>query len=99
MPLRCDGSHNKLASLPPASQTPTIQSHLPTAMGLLTVTPVPNGPLKVDGAMEIVSGTGRTIDRRNSAFLCRCGASANKPFCDGSHSKVSFTDTERRTVP
>ena len=42
--------------------------------------------------MEIVSGTGRTIDRRNSAFLCRCGASANKPFCDGSHSKVSFTD-------
>ena len=55
------------------------------------------GPLEVAGAMEIVSGTGRTIRRRNSAFLCRCGASANKPFCDGSHSKVSFTDTERRS--
>ena len=88
----CDGSHSKAGFL--ASGEPDTHNSEPLAHrdGLLTVTPVPDGPLKVQGAMEIVSGTGRTIDRRNSAFFCRCGASANKPFCDGSHSKVSFTD-------
>ncbi|OQX69638.1 MAG: hypothetical protein B6A08_04130 [Sorangiineae bacterium NIC37A_2] len=40
--------------------------------------------------MEIVSGTGRTIDRCTKAAFCRCGASKNKPFCDGSHRAIGL---------
>ena len=42
------------------------------------------------GNLEVVSGTGRTTQRTTKAFLCRCGQSANKPYCDGTHSKVGF---------
>ena len=52
--------------------------------------PQPDGPLKLSGALELVSGTGRTINRVTEAYLCRCGASANKPYCDGSHKRIGF---------
>ena len=58
--------------------------------GALKITPQHNGCLKLEGNLEIVSGTGRTIDRATRAFLCRCGQSKNKPFCDGSHKTVGF---------
>jgi hypothetical protein len=58
--------------------------------GPLSVVPAPNGPLLVKGAVEIVSGTGTTIAKISSTALCRCGASANKPYCDGSHVRVGF---------
>ncbi|MER9642408.1 CDGSH iron-sulfur domain-containing protein [Mesorhizobium sp. M0239] len=54
------------------------------------MTPTTNGPLKLEGNLEIVTGTGHTVDRTQRAFLCRCGHSANKPFCDGTHKKVGF---------
>lgn len=40
--------------------------------------------------MELVSGTGRTLNRVTDAWLCRCGHSANKPYCDGTHAKIGF---------
>jgi CDGSH-type Zn-finger protein len=40
--------------------------------------------------IEVASGTGRSVARVKSAFFCRCGHSANKPFCDGSHARVGF---------
>jgi CDGSH-type Zn-finger protein len=46
--------------------------------------------LRVRGNLEIVSGTGRAVARVTSAYLCRCGGSANKPFCDGTHAKIGF---------
>ena len=58
--------------------------------GPLSITPVPDGPLAVTGNLEICAGPGRTVDRATKARLCRCGASANKPFCDGSHRRVGF---------
>jgi CDGSH-type Zn-finger protein len=59
--------------------------------GNLAIKPQKNGPLLVSGNMEMISGTGRTFRRLESAALCRCGASASKPFCDGSHARVGFT--------
>jgi CDGSH-type Zn-finger protein/uncharacterized Fe-S cluster protein YjdI len=53
------------------------------------VTVSPNGPLHVRGELEIETPDGVVHDTR--ASLCRCGASRNKPFCDGSHREASFT--------
>jgi len=61
--------------------------------GPLNVRPQPNGPLAVEGPLEIVSGTGRVVARVTRARLCRCGGSGNKPFCDGTHAKIGFRST------
>jgi len=86
----CDGSHT--ASKFTASGEPPTKDSTPLGVrdGALQITPLADGPLKVAGALEIVSGTGRTINRTTETYLCRCGASANKPYCDGSHQKVGF---------
>ena len=56
----------------------------------LAVTGFENGPLEARGALEITSGTGKRLHRGTRAFLCRCGQSKNKPFCDGSHKDAGF---------
>jgi CDGSH-type Zn-finger protein/uncharacterized Fe-S cluster protein YjdI len=86
----CDGSHNA-AGFTATGEPPTQASEaLATRDGAVTVTPTKDGPLQVSGALEVVSGTGRTVNRVTETWLCRCGASANKPYCDGSHRKVGF---------
>jgi CDGSH-type Zn-finger protein len=54
-----------------------------------------HGFLKVEGDFEIVDPQGQTfgLAGRTAVSLCRCGHSANKPFCDGSHKTNGFTDT------
>ncbi len=51
-----------------------------------------NGPLKVEGGIEICDAAGHPFDMGTGkpVFLCRCGHSNNKPFCDGSHTKEGF---------
>lgn len=86
----CDGSHNKV-SFEATGEPPTMESTaLETRNGPVKVTPQRNGNLKVEGNLEIVTGTGRTINRVTATWLCRCGHSANKPYCDGSHTKFGF---------
>jgi CDGSH-type Zn-finger protein/uncharacterized Fe-S cluster protein YjdI len=58
--------------------------------GKVKVTPQKNGSLMVEGALEICAAGGRTISRTQKTWLCRCGHSASKPFCDGTHKKVGF---------
>lgn len=62
------------------------------------ITILKDGPLKleVDGPVEITDHEGNVIPHREgkAAYLCRCGASKNKPFCDGSHSKIGFAGAE-----
>lgn len=60
--------------------------------GAVEATSVPDGPLKLVGNVELTTGTGRKIATASRAFLCRCGQSKNKPFCDGSHKEAGFTD-------
>jgi len=86
----CDGSHAAAGFV--ASGEPPVKESKPLVQrdGPLTITPKPNGSLYVAGNLEIVSGTGRTIDRVSETWLCRCGQSKNKPYCDGSHKVVGF---------
>jgi Iron-binding zinc finger CDGSH type/Divergent 4Fe-4S mono-cluster len=56
-----------------------------------TIEPRPNGPLFIRGLVRIVDRDGRLVREDTRLALCRCGASENKPFCDGSHRRVDFT--------
>ena len=62
----------------------------------VTVRATPNGPLIVQGTIELLDTGGEkySLDKESLA-LCRCGHSANKPFCDGTHSKIGFQATEK----
>ena len=51
---------------------------------------VPNGPILLKGAIQITMPDGKEENIDKAIALCRCGASGNKPFCDGSHKKVVF---------
>lgn len=86
----CDGSHHDApftaTGEPPSGPT----DMLPVRDGVLAIDPEPNGPLAVSGNLEIISGTGRVVARVVTARLCRCGGSATKPFCDGTHARIGF---------
>ena len=86
----CDGSH--VAAKFSASGEPASGAveALAVRSGPLAITPLANGPLHVQGNLEICAGTGRTVARITEARLCRCGQSKNKPFCDGSHLAANF---------
>ena len=51
-----------------------------------------SGPLYVEGGVRMVSAHGENYERRNRMALCRCGQSGNKPFCDGTHVKIGWSD-------
>ena len=63
---------------------------LPVRDRELAIDPQRDGPLQVRGNLEITSGTGPVVARVTSARLCRCGGSATKPFCDGTHARIGF---------
>jgi CDGSH-type Zn-finger protein/uncharacterized Fe-S cluster protein YjdI len=86
----CDGSHHEVSFTasgePPSGKTDMLQAR----DGVLAIDPQTDGPLRLRGNLEITSGTGRVVARVTQARLCRCGGSANKPFCDGTHAKIGF---------
>jgi CDGSH-type Zn-finger protein len=59
-----------------------------------------DGPLRVKGPVTVLDPDGTAYEiARTTFFLCRCGASQNKPFCDGSHARVSFEARSRAASP
>ena len=62
-----------------------------------TVTPYEDGPLLVRGDFTIVTPEGERIEPgRGTVALCRCGKSATKPFCDGTHKLIGFRAPSRQ---
>lgn len=59
-----------------------------TPRGPVTFRVIANGPLHAEGKFSIHTANGKTIEIEDEAWFCRCGASKNKPFCDGSHKSV-----------
>ena len=86
----CDGSHHEIGFTASGEPATGKTEMLAARGGVLAIEPQLNGPLCVRGNLEILSGTGRAVARTTSAYLCRCGGSANKPFCDGTHKKIGF---------
>ncbi|MBF5006581.1 CDGSH iron-sulfur domain-containing protein [Diaphorobacter caeni] len=86
----CDHSHVEIGFQ--ATGEPATQAFEALAQrdGPLDIEPTPNGPLHVTGSLEVVSGTGTTTNKVTDTWLCRCGQSQNKPYCDGSHVKAGF---------
>lgn len=72
-----------------AAETPA----WPAEAAPCSIEPAADGPLLVTGPVEVIAGSGATILRGTKCALCRCGGSATKPFCDGTHRKIGFKST------
>ncbi|HXF50649.1 MAG TPA: CDGSH iron-sulfur domain-containing protein [Dehalococcoidia bacterium] len=59
------------------------------------IVPSDNGPYLVKGDFTLRDPAGNEFPKKNSVALCRCGQSANKPFCDGTHKRVGFKSEVR----
>jgi CDGSH-type Zn-finger protein/uncharacterized Fe-S cluster protein YjdI len=86
----CDGSHAAGGFVATGEPEAKPSEALAVRGGPVDVIPQKNGSLKILGNLELVSGTGHTINRASQVFLCRCGHSKNKPYCDGSHKAAGF---------
>lgn len=88
----CDGTHKKIEF---KGDTTADTSGLPESSGgssgKLVLKPRKSGPILVEGRYTIESGKNGTYTSEKNIALCRCGASANKPFCDGTHKEIGFT--------
>ncbi|MGO4291379.1 (4Fe-4S)-binding protein [Chitinophaga sp. RAB17] len=56
------------------------------------VEPTPNGPLLVYGNIVVRDANGKETHKNKVTAFCRCGGSSNKPYCDGTHTKINFSD-------
>ena len=86
----CDGSHTAAGFAATGEPATAASEPLAQRDGPLRVTLAKDGPLLIEGNLELVTGTGRTMNRVVKAALCRCGQSSKKPYCDGTHRSVGF---------
>lgn len=88
----CDNAHADIAFEAPASiDKSSLEEENPTDDGSkLVLKALKNGPLLVQGPYQIYSETSQPVTCSKNIALCRCGASSNKPFCDGTHNKIGF---------
>ena len=63
-----------------------------STMTTVRIIPTAGGPLEVDGEATIVAPDGTVIKETTKTYLCRCGASQSKPFCDGSHKRINWSE-------
>src|SRR5437870_11912032 len=64
-------------------------------MAQVTIETIKNGPYIVIGEVELIDADGNKYPVEKRMALCRCGASTEKPFCDGTHSKIGFQAAEK----
>jgi CDGSH-type Zn-finger protein/uncharacterized Fe-S cluster protein YjdI len=87
----CDNSHKQASFRDAGILGENRLASEPAANGQkLRIVPTVGGPLILNGEVEIRSTDGETAYRGTKTALCRCGYSANKPFCDGSHAEVMW---------
>lgn len=88
----CDGSHTPAGFEDPGVLgEPKLKPVEGNEEPGMTVVLAANGPLLCDGVMEIAGTEDGSSQVGRKAALCRCGASSNKPYCDGTHKTIGFT--------
>jgi CDGSH-type Zn-finger protein/uncharacterized Fe-S cluster protein YjdI len=90
----CDGTHTGAGFADPAlfaHESAAASARDPGASAAVCVTPHANGPLHVEGPLTLYAADGTLAYRGDDTWLCRCGGSADKPFCDGTHKRIGFT--------
>lgn len=85
----CDNSHEK-AGFKDYGAIGELGKSDPASGGPLAIKVAKDGPLLLKGNLTMSGGSGRNSWHGSQVALCRCGASENKPFCDGSHKKIDF---------
>lgn len=80
------------AAAPAAEAEPAAPQAAPAAA---SVTVHENGPYEVNGPITILDADGQPVRTLSKVFLCRCGHSSKKPYCDSTHRKIGFTDPGR----
>ena len=85
----CDGSHKKIGF---SSNIEKSESDQEDSEGRRAIRVFMNGPYEVSGDIELNVSDEMSLSNDDPYYLCRCGASENKPFCDGSHKKINFSD-------
>jgi uncharacterized Fe-S cluster protein YjdI/CDGSH-type Zn-finger protein len=85
----------QVARCPSGALTSTRPAAAPDAVAraaVPTITVLPDGPYVVSGEVEIRTKDGDLVRATRKVSLCRCGRSADKPYCDGTHARVGFRD-------
>ncbi|RYJ08316.1 hypothetical protein ELS19_17340 [Halogeometricum borinquense] len=91
----CDNSHEAVEFEASGTISGGHTSHSPSERdGTLRVTPLPDGPLRVEGRFEMQGHDGGAKRCGDGATLCRCGGSNDKPSCDGTHEEIGFSSGE-----
>jgi CDGSH-type Zn-finger protein len=87
----CDSTHAVAGFVAPRSELIVVEER--ERSGAVKITSTENGPNQVEidtGAWRVDRDGGEETIERTTIFLCRCGHSENKPFCDGTHRKIGF---------
>lgn len=84
----CDGAHVK-SGFRDAAELPANCESVAVGTGPLTVRPKTDGPNRCEGPLVVRGRDGRMAGS-DLTFLCRCGESRRKPYCDGTHKKIGF---------
>jgi CDGSH-type Zn-finger protein/uncharacterized Fe-S cluster protein YjdI len=89
----CDNTHTKIDFEAPASfsKASLEEEHSPADGSKLVLKALKDGPLLVQGKYQIYSDTCQPVSSSKNIALCRCGASSNKPYCDGTHKEIGFS--------
>jgi CDGSH-type Zn-finger protein len=86
----CDGTHRTVGFVDAGEAVPAETIAEITATGPVAFTMIPGGPLLANGPLTLQNAAKEIIANTIETALCRCGASANKPYCDGSHNSIGF---------
>jgi len=89
----CDSSHGKIR-FRDAGGVASDAAAAQREPGDVKVKAIPDGPLMVSGPMTLRAASGRIAATKSRLFLCRCGNSKNKPYCDGAHKTVGFRSVD-----
>ena len=86
----CDNSHISIGFAAPGTVAEPAMTVAPTDGGKLRIETTTNGSLHLTGNFTLLDDEGETVFQSTDEWLCRCGGSGNKPFCDGTHNRNGF---------